>query len=715
MRSVLPPVQTARAALWCAAAGLGGYGGLSMAGQSQWAYPAATVGALATLQQVVRGRRLQERRVLAIGIIGGLSPLLGLRQLEPQTVRLSRWTRGRYPVPGRVDVRYYPGIDSSGLWRTELARVVSAKTGRPYAVGRDWPRQSRIRLVLDTSPAATNAPPPAHRRLSKSITDLIGPTAQVGKIDVDDSGAITGFQVTHQASVKLAAGGYRARVERTISATMPGRWRAHWDLEKDTARFEVRPTLPKQLWLPVTDAPGPNALANYRDVAIPYAVDEDDRQICWRPGVVPHFLFTGQTGTGKTSTALVVISGVTRAGWAMWIADVKRIEFRAFREWPNVQVVASSIPQIVAMIHQAWRVMMERYSLVESGRAKISDFEPLFVLIDEYTEFLNSLRSWYASVKVRGDASVPRTLDEIASILRLGRSGRVHLVITAQRPDVALFGGAAAGEMRDNLGQRMSLGRLSPSGALMMWENASVGVSIPRGLVGRGTTFDADGRPVEVQAYRFPDLDAPAGGEEAALLGQLRPARSVHDRLLILDPELPDSEAGLTWSAYAETRWVTAREVPDLDPLNHPGESVDGRVAGSALGVLGLVSSAQPDPAIGMGAVIPLPDRAGFGVVDDEGDHAGGSVAQLWPDEGDGYDEESTSCPERLAPGDLLRLEDGLWVVVDEEPVEDPLEPGCWVISWRDDSDDAGIVSMPDGESVTVRLPLREDGEGVQW
>jgi S-DNA-T family DNA segregation ATPase FtsK/SpoIIIE len=282
--------------------------------------------------------------------------------------------------------------------------------------------------------------------------------------------------------------------------------------------------------------------------------------ISWRPGVVPHFLFIGPTGAGKTSTSRCVISGVTRSGWAMWIADVKRIEFRDFRDWPNVQVVASSIPQIVAMIHQAWRVMMQRYDLVESGQARVTDFEPLFVLIDEYTEFLNSLRSWYAGVKVKGDPTVPRTLDEVASILRLGRSGRVHLIKTAQRPDIALFGGAAAGEMRDNLGQRMSLGRLSPNGALMMWEDASVGVSIPRGLVGRGTTTGVDGHPVEAQAYRFPDIDAPAGSQESALLEQLRPSRTVHERLLILEPEIQDEEQPLTWHHYAETPWVKASD-----------------------------------------------------------------------------------------------------------------------------------------------------------
>lgn len=723
VRSVLPSVQSGRNALWFAAAGLAGFGGAPLLGQPGWAWPALAAGAVGAVGQGLQGRRQRERQVVSLGVIGGLSPLLGVRQLEGDTVVLRRWTRGRGSVPRRIDVRYYPGIDAGPAWRKEVLRVVAARTGRGYVVARDWPRRRRIQLRLDTSGEAVVVKPAAQQRLEKAVSELVGPTAATRQVVFEDE-RITGFQVTHDAAAKLAAGGYRARVERVLGTILPGRWRAFWDLEGDSARFEVRPVLPSQLWIPGEPVAGQGSLAEYASVRIPYAEDEDGQQICWRPGVIPHFLFTGRTGMGKTSTARCVIAEVTRRGWPMWIADVKRVEFRDARDWPNVQVVASSIPQIVALIHQAWRVMDQRYELVESGRARRGDFEPLFVLIDEYTEFLNSLRGWYPSVKVKGDPTVPRTVDELASILRLGRTSRVHLIITAQRPDVSLFGGAAAGEMRDNLGQRMSLGWLSPSGALMMWENAAVGVSIPRGLVGRGTTTDGEGRPVEAQAYRFPDFDAPAGSDEARLLERLRPAGVTHERLLIVDPEVPD-EGPVTWWSYADTRWVLAADRPDLDPLaRQDDEPVDGRLAGSTLGVLGLTGDAAPAYREGesgeMGSLIPLPTRDPVPAAGGGGDFDAAEVRDV-REGGDGYGGETTSYVTQLAPGDLVCLdeEEARWAVVDMDPVEDPDAPGCWVISWRGEDDDAGVLSWPEDDPVPVRQPLEDAdadaGVGVAW
>jgi S-DNA-T family DNA segregation ATPase FtsK/SpoIIIE len=256
VRSVLPIVRSGRNALWCAAAGLSGFGGLSLAGHPQWAWSAAVAGATAAAGAAGRGRRQMERQVLAIGIIGGLSPLLGVRELDAQTVVLSRWTRGRSSVPGRVELRYYPGIETGGSWRKEVIRVLEAKTGYPYVLGRDWPRRRRIRLVLDRSPEATKPQPAAQIRLTKAVTDLMGPTATTGTVTFDEAGQVTGFQVTHQASVKLAARGYRVRVERTLGTMLPGRWRAHWDLEGDSVRFELRPVLPTQLWVPASEVPG---------------------------------------------------------------------------------------------------------------------------------------------------------------------------------------------------------------------------------------------------------------------------------------------------------------------------------------------------------------------------------------------------------------------------------------------------------------------------
>ncbi len=551
IRGLLRPVRSGRAAAWSSAAGLAGFGAAPLVGQPVLAWPALAAGAVAAGGQVARGRRLRERRVVAIGIIGGLSRLIGPRNvdidvqrtrgvaasswvMDRRTVVMRQWTRGRASVPARIEIRYHPAIDAGAAWQGEVLRVLEGKTGHRYQVAGVYPRRRLLSLRLDPSPAPQQEMvTPAQARLQRGVATLIGPTARTGDVVLDGEGQIVGFRITHDVGAKLAARGYRIRVEKTLETMLPGRWRAHWDLEGDTVRFEVRPALPRQVWMPI---PAPLDTADVRGIRIPYAVDEDGHEIAWLPGKVPHFLITGQTGAGKTSTARAVIAGVTRHGWPIWIADVKRIEFRDFRDWPNVQAVATGIEQIVAMIHAAHQVMSGRYQLVERGAARPSDFEPLFVFIDEYTEFINLLRSWYATVKIKGDPSVPRTLDEVASLLRLGRTGRVHLVITGQRPDVALFG---TGEMRDNLGQRASMGRLSPKGAEMMWESASTGVSIPRGLIGRMTTTNDDGLPVEARGIPLPATCAPTARRQRenhpGLSTAAHPSRP-DERLLIRRP-----------------------------------------------------------------------------------------------------------------------------------------------------------------------------------
>ena len=227
----------------------------------------------------------------------------------------------------------------------------------------------------------------------------------------------------------------------------------------------------------------------------------------------------------------------------MWVGDSKRVEFLEFRDWPNVQVVAGSIPAQVALIHRAWELMEHRYELIESGRARVADFEPLFVVLDEYAEFVAGLSEWYPTIKVRGEPTKPPTVTQVASLLRKARTARIHLLITMQRPDVALLGGPG-GEMRDNLGHRVSMGRLSPQGAMMMWENPAVGVSLPRGCIGRATATHDDGRPVEMQCYRFPSWDAAPGTDEHALLARLRPGQARHPRLLIAPAEDSQDDAG---------------------------------------------------------------------------------------------------------------------------------------------------------------------------
>ena len=111
--------------------------------------------------------------------------------------------------------------------------------------------------------------------------------------------------------------------------------------------------------------------------------------------------------THNTSMAHALLGQVTRNGWPVWVLDAKRVEFLDFRTWPNVQIVAGSIPQQVALVRRAWELMEYRYQLIEDGKASVNDFEPLVVFLDEYAEFRSNLLEWYAQIKVKGDPTKP--------------------------------------------------------------------------------------------------------------------------------------------------------------------------------------------------------------------------------------------------------------------------------------------------------------------
>ena len=219
--------------------------------------------------------------------------------------------------------------------------------------------------------------------------------------------------------------------------------------------------------------------------------------------------------THNTVAEHTLLVQASRYGWPVWVVDGKSVEFLAHQDWPNVQVVATSIQEQVAVIHRAWELMEHRYSLITSGRASVKDFTPLLLFIDEWADFRGNLTNWYAEVKVKGEPTKPPAFVKVSSLARKGRTSRVHLVFGTQRPDAEYFGG----DMRDNFRARISMGRLSPQGAMMMWENPAVGVSLPRGKRGRGTAIDDDNRPVEVQDYLTPKPgEAPPGSEDAARL-----------------------------------------------------------------------------------------------------------------------------------------------------------------------------------------------------
>lgn len=710
--------------------GVGGCGVAGVTGHPAWDVPILAAGLGVGTAHAVSGELRRQRRHLHDQLVEALAPLLGT-PLDRRVVRLSQWTRGWPGLPREVLLHYNSGVRDTDVWRDQVLATVRGRVmGRYELVG--WHRRRcvvRLRLVEDERDSdrwshlrrrpglIDDHVPPSQQRITKAITELIGATARTIDVSFDADEALQSITMAHEAGAKLAAAGYRARVEKVVTTMMPGRWRAQWDLENDTVRFEIRPQLPDSLWVP-TDQPVnvEDLLANYRGVQIPLAVDEDGVELVWRPAVSPHLLLTGGTGSGKTSVARAVIAKITQYGWPVWILDAKRIEFLDMRDWPNVQIVAGSLPQQVALIRRVWELMEYRYELIEKGVCRPSDFEPLVVFADEFADFRINLLEWYAQIKVKGDPARPPTSAEFGSLLRKARTCRIHIITALQRPDVELLG---TGEQRDNFGARVSLGRLmSAQAAIMVWGDPTVGVAIPRGKVGRGTATRADGTPVEAQTYRFPDPDADLDSDEGRLIAALRPAQARHPRLVIVPPEESlEPDAPPTFRDYARAEWALAEQRPDLDPLAQPAPSRDeGRRLASTLSALGIDDGQTPPTEDGEDpGLVGRPSRrpqlrllsvADRDVVDADDQDQEPAVPEA-DDDYAGYASPVSSFARDLVVGDLIEVdpESGVWVVVDEPPEDDVVSPGLVAVSWRGDGDESGSISISDSQQISVRRP----------
>lgn len=316
--------------------------------------------------------------------------------------------------------------------------------------------------------------------------------------------------------------------------------------------------------------------------------------------------------------------------------------------------------------------------------------------------------------------------------------------------------------MRDNFAMRISMGRLSPQAAVMMWQSPSIGTSVPRKCRGRGTTVTDTYQALEIQCYRVPDPRKTRDGTpDAELLDRLRPAVTRHPRLLIVPPEsladIDDSDetsepAPLTYFDYVAADWVLASDRPDLDPVltraRMNGET-DPRLA-SPTALLGLLGASEtPKKRQAMADFVDLDtyrrpafatndaaDAAAFldklsdpesrpepsnveqartrltvvkAAVDDtapreEPDYAFGSGNEHEDQYGPVQDVRASD----VALGDLMLMEDtDEWVVVDTEPEPDIIEDSLLSLTWRSDTDEMGDLAIPDSSYVSIRKPVQ--------
>ena len=757
--SLPPRHQTYRRDSFCfGASAVGAFAGAPIVGLDSWAGPAAAVATFASIATAIFGRRKELRDSLLDEVIEDLCPILGLPEATRAALTVKRWLRGwEWPrLPEKLVVHYDSAqAVNDSTWIDDIAAVFEAHGWGFFELDRHDHARRRLTFYAAEPPAPAASDSEHVIRAKRIVAQLLGPSATVSAIDVSaDTGDVTSMEVRHELGAKLESDGYRTRIERGVGATLPGRWRAKWNLHTDWVRFEQRTAFPDSVWLPVVDVDvEENLLATYDKVEIPYGIDEDGNEVFWRPAIDPNLMLIGTPGTGKTVTAHNLLVSFARHGWPIWVLDGKYVEFLGYQDWPNVQVVATTIEQQVAMVHRAHELMEFRYQSIVSGEATEADFEPVLVFLDEWAEFRGNVEAWYTQIKSKGDPRQPPVLGLLASMARKARTSRVHLVFGTQRPDALYF----VGDMRDNFSMRISMGRLSPQGALMMWQSPAIGTSVPRGCRGRGTTVSDNHKPIEIQCYRVPDpRKVVAGSFEAELLDALRPTATRHPRLLIVPPEAKtdiDADddkvkaAPLTYYDFVDAEWVLADSRPDLDPVlrRRKMNRTTGARISSPTALLGLLqqeassSNVNDEPGDVGTRVAPTVERvdtaersaeasrlldklaatshragpskssgrrsaAKLTLVSDPEDDAPESDGSNPEDDEYGPIVEIAAC--EVALGDLLYLEEsGDWVVVDTDPEPDIVEDDLLSLTWRSDSDEVGELALPDSSAVSIRRP----------
>lgn len=393
---------------------------------------------------------------------------------RPPSRRWARsWRGGWIGHPTRLTLHTLPDIDTAAIgWQTDLRTILTRRFGIDYRISQTNPRRCIVKL-RPAPPNPDTMRDPLHQRAVDIAALLLGDKATTHTV-LDDNGELQAVTATYPVNPRIASPVYRARIEAIYSAMLPGRWRARWDIENNKVRLERRPHLPARI-------PRPPATGDTDLNRIPIAVGEDGQIISWHlRGTGPHALVAGKTGSGKTVGILGIVFAAAARGWPVWVCDPKRVEFLGLRGWPNVQIVATTVEDQVAVIHAAWKMMEDRYAAIEDGTVDESTFEPLVLVLDEYRDFVGMATEWYATVKRTGMPSKCPAFEKVMSLARKGRTARVHLVLGTQRPDAEFLGGEA-------------LATATP-------------IPTPHGWTTMGdlepgdTVFNEDGQPVQVTA-----------------------------------------------------------------------------------------------------------------------------------------------------------------------------------------------------------------------
>lgn len=597
----------------------------------------------------------------------------------PEHASTQRWPE--HPREMTLRIGRFGVIEPSD--KAKINKITMRLFGLKFGAARFGPSRKKPTVILSqpTWPKTTILTPTQNRVLAV-CKGKAGNQCSVSDWKFDDQGGLVGFQVVNLDSSRLTEQPMRRRLATSLDSMLPGRWRIDFNLTSDEAIVTARPEMPRYISLPSAKV---STEPKIQEMRLRVGVDENQETLTWSPCDVPHALVAGQTGTGKTVLLRSLALQWVQHGHPVWIIDGKGTEFLDLHGYPGVQLISGHTEEHICLLGHYRNVMNARREAVRQGKARESDFLPILLIVDEWTQATEEISAVWKKLRAKGQGATATTFEIHAQIARLSRSIQLYSVTGMQAAVLENMAGKSS-DVRNNMGMRIALGRMSTAYCQMLfgseWDDTRAQVNKGRGLMSVST-----GGVKEVQTYYVPSV-ANSSPEAAAVLDPLKPEFNGHGRLLFNLPDLDDPE--LEFSDIEDAPLVRAIDRPDLDPLElrkryehlTPIERAEMVETGRLLGIEQLYTPKEDDTE-----EIPRVD------LDKK------SLDQPGPGEDIPGEEMSVSVKD-LQEGDVL-YDDGKWWIVDSPPVPDPLV----------DDDEAWMVSQVGWEICESRVTAVEHGK----
>lgn len=249
--------------------------------------------------------------------------------------------------------------------------------------------------------------------------------------------------------------------------------------------------------------------------------------VSWDISKIPHALINGGTGGGKTFFLNILLRAFLIMGAKLFVCDPKNSSLADYKNiLPDVSVTPDGI---IKNVRACVSIMEQRQKEIKTDRRYVSgwdfthyDLPPVILVLDEYVAFADSL--------TKKEKDEFKAL--VMQIVLKGREAGVFVLLATQRPDAEYL----SGNVRDQLGLRVSLGKMSAEGYRMTFGTTDQKLR-NKGVRGRGYIY-MDGyayiqefyAPLVPDSYQFineaatllgvtPCASTPASGEASAGAG----------------------------------------------------------------------------------------------------------------------------------------------------------------------------------------------------